>query len=422
MCYDAKRGDQSAQIRNLVVDVRSDGRPASAAESVRPALELISAVYKSAFTGEIAPHALKPGGDYCMAHKNGMSYAPRGKSRPVVKPGDFRFAAAGLDHGHIIAMSQGLVDAGAQLVWVYDPDAAKVERFRATFSQAQPAPSLEAILDDTSIRLVASAAVPSDRGPIGLKVLGAGKHYLSDKAPFTTREQLQQARAKVEATGLHWAVCYSERVQNEAAVHAGELIHDGAIGRVLQVLGLGPHRLSAPDRPDWFFRKRHYGGILIDIGSHQIEQFLYYTGASSAEVLHSKVANYHHPQYPELEDFGDATLLADNGATNYFRVDWFTPDGLGIWGDGRTVILGTAGYIELRKYIDVARDETGDHVYMVDGSGEHHIPVHGKIGFPYFGRLILDCLEGTDAAMPQAHTFRAAELCLEAQEKAMRVG
>ncbi|MFP4510183.1 MAG: Gfo/Idh/MocA family protein [Spirochaetaceae bacterium] len=356
-----------------------------------------------------------------MAHADGMNYAPEGRPDPVVGEGDFRFAAVGLDHGHIIGMTQGLRDAGGTLSSVYAADSEQVASFRKIFPGVRVAGSLEEILDDTSIHMIASAAIPSERGPLGLKVLEAGKHYFSDKAPFTTVEQLSAARAQVEKTGLKWAVCYSERVQNEAAVHAGRLIMSGAIGRVLQVLGTGPHRLGISNRPAWFFQKKYYGGILTDIGSHQIEQFLYFSGSTNAEVLHSKVANYAHPEHPELEDYGDATLLGNSGATNYFRVDWFTPDGLRTWGDGRTIILGTEGYIELRKYIDVARDEAPNHVYLVDGSGEHHIPVNGTVGYPYFGELILDCLNGTDTAMPQEHTFLAAELCLKAQEMAIRV-
>lgn len=353
-----------------------------------------------------------------MAHNDGMNYAPPGKPNPVCSRGDFTFAAAGLDHGHIFGMTSGLVDAGGEITKVWDRDPKKVAMFREHFPQAEVAESLEEVLDDPALNLVACAAVPSERGPMGLKVQAAGKHYMSDKAPFVTPEQLSAARASVAATGLRWAVCYSERVHNESAVHAGNLIRDGAIGKVVQVIGMGPHRLNAPSRPEWFFQRAHYGGILTDIGSHQIEQFLYFTGAKDARVTQARVANYAHPEYPELEDFGDATLLADNGASNYFRVDWFTPDGLRTWGDGRTFILGTEGYIELRKYIDVARDEVGDHVYLVNQEGEHHIPVSGIVGFPYFGQIIRDCLDGTDLAMPQEHTFKAAELCMEAQRVA----
>jgi predicted dehydrogenase len=207
----------------------------------------------------------------------------------------------------------------------------------------------------------------------------------------------------------------------ECAVFAGDLINQGAIGRVVQVLGLGPHRLSAKARPPWFFEKAKYGGILCDIGSHQIEQFLFYAGASDARVTSARVANYANKDYPELEDFGDASLVANNGATSYFRVDWLTPDGLRTWGDGRTVILGTEGYIEMRKYIDVTREAGGDQLFLVDQQGEQHFSLHGKVGFPFFGRLILDCLNGTEIAMSQEHAFKAAELCLKAQAAAQRI-
>jgi predicted dehydrogenase len=168
---------------------------------------------------------------------------------------------------------------------------------------------------------------------------------------------------------------------------------------VIQVLGLGPHRLSAEARPAWFFERARYGGILCDIGSHQIEQFVFYSGASDATVTSARVANFGHKQYPELEDFGDATLVADNGAISYFRVDWFTPDGLRTWGDGRAFILGTDGYIEMRKYIDVGRQVEGDHLFLVDKQGEQHFELYGKVGFPFFGRLIQDCLNATETAM-----------------------
>jgi predicted dehydrogenase len=318
-------------------------------------------------------------------------------------------------------MCNGLIEAGAELVWVYDPDAAKVAAFCKVYPQAKVAASETQILEDQTIRLVAAAPIPRERCPLGLRVMAHTKDYFADKPAFTTLDQLAAAKEKTRETGRIFAVYYSERLHVEAAVYAGQLITEGRIGRVLQVIGLGPHRLSPPSRPPWFFRKQDTGGILCDIGSHQIEQFLYFAGAKSARVLHSKVATYLGATYPEFEDFGDATLLADNGATHYFRVDWYTPDGLGAWGDGRTFIVGTTGSIELRKYLDVARNPEGDHVYLVDAKGEHHLPVHGKVGFPYFGTLILDCLNRTELAMPQAHTFLAAELCLIAEAQALKI-
>ncbi|SDC67412.1 Predicted dehydrogenase [Paenibacillus sp. UNCCL117] len=352
---------------------------------------------------------------------NGMNYAPEGKPSPVVKAGEFTFAAMALDHGHIFGMCNGLIEAGAEVKWVYDPDPAKVADFLKRYPQAKAASSEQDILQDPEVKLVAAAAVPSERGPLGVKVMKHGKDYFTDKTPFTTLEQLAEARETVKATGQKYAVYYSERLHVESAIFAGKLIKDGAIGRVVQVLGLGPHRLNAPSRPDWFFQHERYGGILCDIGSHQIEQFLYFTGNTDAKVMHSKVGNFNNPQYPELEDFGDATLIGDNGATGYFRVDWLTPDGLGTWGDGRTIIQGTKGYIELRKYIDVGRERTGNHIFLVDEKGEHYLNVTGQVGYPFFGELILDCINRTELAMTQEHTFKAAELCLKAQLQAVHI-
>ncbi|TJY43932.1 Gfo/Idh/MocA family oxidoreductase [Cohnella pontilimi] len=356
-----------------------------------------------------------------MSRKDGMNYAPQGKPRPVVDKGEFVFAAVSLDHGHIYGMCNGLIEAGASLKWVYDPDPAKVDAFLNTYPDVKPAESLEQVLQDSEIRLVAAAAVPNVRGPLGVRVMEHGKDYFTDKTPFTTLEQLAEAKRVCARTGRKYMVYYSERLHSESAVFAGQLIQDGAIGRVVQVLGLGPHRLNAPARPAWFFEKERYGGILCDIGSHQIEQFLFYGGCKDAQVLHSKVGNYHRPEYPELEDYGDATLLGDNGVTHYFRVDWLTPAGLSTWGDGRTVILGTDGYIELRKYVDIARDSDGDQLYLVNGEGETRLSLTGQVGFPFFGELILDVLNRTERAMTQEHAFKAAELCLLAQAKAINI-
>ncbi len=356
-----------------------------------------------------------------MPAHDGMNYAPEGKPSPVVEPGEFVFAAMALDHGHIFGQCSGLLEAGAELRYVYDPDPAKVAGFTAKFPQVRVLRSEAELLDKTDVHLVTAAAVPSERGPLGCRVMDAGKDYFTDKTPFTRRDQLEAARAGVLATGRKYMVYFSERIHVECAEYAGQLIGRDAIGRVVQVIGTGPHRLNAPSRPAWFFEKEKYGGILCDIGSHQFEQFLTYTGAKDARVTHAAVANYHNKQYPGLEDFGEANLLADNGATNYTRVDWLTPTGLRTWGDGRTFILGTRGYIEMRKYINIATDQGGDQLFLVNEEGERHFQLAGKVGFPFFGRFILDCLARTENAMTQAHAFKAAELCLAAQEAAVRI-
>ena len=252
--------------------------------------------------------------------------------------------------------------------------------------------------------------------------MAAGKDYFTDKAPFTTLQQLADAKEMVRRTGRKYMVYYSERLHVESAILAGYMIEQGEIGRVISVTGFGPHRLMPRFRPPWFFEREKYGGILCDIGSHQIEQYLHFAGEEDATVQLARIANYNNPQYPELEDFGDCSILGRNGTTNYFRVDWFNPDGLRTWGDGRTFILGTGGYIELRKYINIAADNAdGDHVFLVNGKGEKYVHAAGVTGYPFFGQLILDCLNRTENAMTQAHAFKAAELCLQAEAQALRI-
>ena len=357
-----------------------------------------------------------------MNVSDGMNYAPQGRPKPVVKPGEFVFSAAHIDHGHIYGMCNGLTEAGGTLKYVYDPDPKKVENFLKAYPQAKPAQSLAQVLEDPETRLVCSSNVTSERGPLGIRVMQAGKDYFADKAPFTTMDQLSAAKETVQKTGRKYMVYYSERLHVEGAILAGYMIEQGEIGRVLSVTGFGPHRLGAPGRPRWFFEREKYGGILCDIGSHQIEQYLHFAGEEDATVQLSRIGNYAHPEYPELEDYGDCSLVGRKGSTNYFRVDWFNPDGLRTWGDGRTFILGTEGFIEIRKYINLAADTVdGNHVFLVNGKGEKYVNATGVTGYPFFGQLILDCLNRTENAMTQAHAFKAAELCLQAEAQAVRV-
>lgn len=356
-----------------------------------------------------------------MQKSDGMNYAPVGKPSPVVNPGEFVFAAVALDHGHINGQCRGLTEAGGELRYVYDPDPAKVERFQSTFPGVKALRSIDEVLEQKDVQLIASAAIPCDRGPLGLRVMDAGKDYFTDKAPFTTFAQLDAARDKVAKTGRKYAVYYAERIHTECGVRAGQLIEQGAIGRVVQVMGMGPHRSNPSTRPDWFWDPERNGGILCDIGSHQFEQFLTYSGCQEATIARAAVANYHHKNHPKFQDWGEANLVGDNGSTNYVRLDWLNPQGLRTWGDGRLFILGTGGYIELRKYLNVGAELEGDHLFLVDDKGEHHLRCHGEVGFPFFGKLILDCLNRTENAMTQSHAFKAAELCLKAQAQAVRI-
>jgi predicted dehydrogenase len=243
-----------------------------------------------------------------------------------------------------------------------------------------------------------------------------GKDFMTDKPGVTTLDQLADVRRAQAETGRIYSVCFSERFENQATVRASELVAGGAIGRVVQTVGLGPHRINASTRPEWYFQRARYGGILCDIASHQMDQFLHFTGASEARVVASRIANHAHPEYPELEDFGEV-LLEGDGCSGYVRVDWFTPDGLSTWGDGRLTLLGTEGFIEIRKNIDLAGHPNGSHLFLVDGEETRRIDCSDVV-LPYGRQLLHDVMDRTETAMTQEHCFRACELALRAQVQA----
>lgn len=336
-------------------------------------------------------------------------------TRPTI-----RFAAIGLNHNHIYGQTRALLDAGAELVAVHAEEDDLVAEYQKSFPQALRVADKRAILEDRSIQFVVSATIPDIRAATAIEVMRHGKDIMVDKPGVITLEELAAVRKVQQETGRIFSVCFSERFENRATEKASQLVAAGAIGRVVQTVGLGPHALRNNPRPDWFFERKRYGGILCDIAAHQCDQFLHFTGSTQAEVVASHIGNFGNPETPELEDFGEV-MLRGNGGTGFVRVDWFTPKGLGTWGDGRLTILGTEGYIECRKYVDVCGRQGGDHLFLVDGKGQQYIDCKTQ-ELPYGPRLIQDVLNRTETAMTQQHCFLATELALKAEAMAVRVG
>jgi predicted dehydrogenase len=341
-----------------------------------------------------------------------------GSTAQTAKP-RLRFAVIGINHGHIYSQVGAVLRGGGELVWLYAKEPDLVKMFQTRFPQVKLARSEDEILQDSSIQLVLSSAIPVERAPIGLRVMRHGKDYMADKPGITTLEQLAEVRRVQAETRRIYSIMYSERLENRATVRAGELVKAGAIGNVVQTVGLGPHRISLSSRPAWFWEKSQFGGILCDIASHQADQFLYFTGSTTADVVASQVGNVHHPDRPNFEDFGDM-MVRGNAGTGYIRVDWFTPDGLSTWGDGRLTVLGTEGFIEVRKNVDIAGRPGESHLFLVDHKATRHIDC-ADVELPYGRLLVDDVLNRTETAMPQAHCYLATELVLKAQQQAQRL-
>jgi predicted dehydrogenase len=371
-----------------------------------------------------------PGGALALRPEHGSILQEAVPPRPdtETKPKySVKFAVCGMSHDHIYGMVGAMQRGGGILVSAYGQEPDKTAAFAKRFPDCRMVTTEDAILNDNSIQLVLSSAIPNQRAPLGVRVLQRGKDYLSDKPGITTLEQLAAVRKTIADTHRIYGIMYSERLEVKAAVKAGELIQAGAIGQVIQTINIAPHQIvqghgdagGGTGRPEWFWNPDLYGGILCDIGSHQVDQFLYYTGSTEAEVVASQIANVHHPDRPRFQDFGDMMLRGNRGL-GYVRLDWFTPDGLGTWGDGRLFVLGTEGYIEVRKYTDVAVKKSGNNLFIVDRKQARYIDCN-NLDLPFGPQFISDVVNRTHVAQDQTQCLLAAELVIKAQNKAQLV-
>ena len=336
-----------------------------------------------------------------------------------------KFAVCGISHPHIYGMTEAVKRGGGVLVKAWGLEPELLAAFKKRYPDVPIAATQDEIIHDPSIQLVLSSQIANERAPLGVRCMKAGKDFLSDKPGITTLEQLDEVRKTIAATGRIYAIMYSERLEVKAAVKAGELVKAGAIGNVIQTINIAPHQIHQRPggdagsigknggRPDWFWNDVQFGGILCDIGSHQVDQFLYYTGSTKAEVVASQVANVRHPDHPHFQDFGDMTLHGNNGF-GYVRLDWFTPYGLGTWGDGRLFILGTEGYIEVRKYTNVAVSKQGNNLFIVDQKEARYIDCN-NVTLPFGPQFVSDIVHRTHTAQDQTQCLFAAELVIKAQ-------
>ncbi len=325
-----------------------------------------------------------------------------------------KLGVLGIDHGHIFGMLGHMQRAGCtcELWWSNGPSVTE-NKFTEVFDELTRVKDRRRILEDPTIDMVLISAVPAERAALAIEAMDAGKDVMVDKPGCTTLDQLAELRAVQKRTGRIWTVNFSERFEVRAVTRADELVSAGAIGRVVHTVGLGPHKQNLASRPDWYFDRNQFGGILCDIGSHQIDQFLHFTGSETADVAHALVENTTMPEHPGFQDFGEIVLRSPLGH-GYIRVDWFTPDGLPTWGDGRLFIQGTEGQIELRKYTDIGRPHVADSLFLVNRDRNDLIDCRDA-ELPYFPRLVSDVRDRTETAVTQAHTFSTMELAIRAQ-------
>ena len=331
-----------------------------------------------------------------------------------------RFGVIGIDHRHVYHLVQGLLDAGAACAGYvrHGSDPKVQEGMRERFPDVPALEKAEMLLEDAQVQIIVCAGIPAQRADIAIAAMRHGKDVLLDKPGVTSDEQLQRVRAMCAQSDRIFSICFSERHIVPAVEHALKLVQDGAIGSPIQTLGMGPHRLNAAIRPGWFFDQRQFGGILVDIASHQIDQFLVFTDSTDAQVAHSHVGHYGGDQpHRDFENFGEIILQTPTHR-GYVRVDWFTPDGLPTWGDGRLFVMGSHGSIEIRKYLDIEGRPGTNHLFLADRRGTRHIDCSAQ-PLQFFRQFLHDVDHRSETCMRQAHVFKVCELALKAQSLAM---
>jgi predicted dehydrogenase len=306
-------------------------------------------------------------------------------------------AVFGTDHPHVVELTQRLAAAGADLRAIVATDDAIGPWLTSQYRDARTSEPLAADID-----IVVTAAVPSERAQIAIDAMRAGKDVVLDKPGVTSVAQLDAVRDAQRETGRRYLVVFGERLGTPAMMCAHRLVTHGRIGDVVHTVGLGPHKLNLKHRPQWFFDPGRYGGILVDIGSHQVDQFLAFTGADRADVVAATTRS--HPEHAGLQTFGEMLLHAPDGRTGYASVDYFTPKGLGAWGDVRFSVVGTRGTLEARMIdhsVLVVDEQTTE---TIDARDERVVWAQQFIA----GEMPVD----------QAHVFAVHDTCLRAQASA----
>jgi predicted dehydrogenase len=328
-----------------------------------------------------------------------------------------RFAAIGLDHRHIYDLTAGLLAAGAQCVG-HDPESSD-QRVLAGFRKRFPdVPSVEQgrLLDDKSIDFIVLAAIPRDRAAIAIEAMRRGKDVMVDKPGVTTSDQLAAIEAAVRETGRIWSMALG-RLTSSAVQVALQVARSGELGRLVSLTSLAPHRLNRALRPAWFFERAAYGGIITDIGVHSIDQFLAFADVSDATIAAATIGCFG-TEPPGFEDFAEVTLRG-GGMTGTMRLDWFTPDGLADWGDGRLFLTGTEGTLELRKNLDLEGRAGGNHMFVTNRKQTRYVDASTH-PVTYYQDFLADVRDRSGTTMDRGRVFAACRLALQCQGTAER--
>lgn len=314
----------------------------------------------------------------------------------------------GLEHLHVLELVDELCAAGATVVAHTDGDSLS-SAFAGWQSGSRPT-DRSGVLSDPDVDLVVVAGVPADRADDSVAALESGRPVLSDKPGVTTTDQLERVRAAVDASQRRWWVLFSERFGVPAVRRAVELARSGAIGRVVGVQGSAPHRAAFESRPGWFADPARAGTLLVDLATHQVDQFVALTG-DDVRVVHAAAGNVASPGFPAVHDVAELVLVG-GGARGFHRVDFLEADGFPAWGDVRLVVTGTEGRLEVRTPVT---DGVAGPAELWITDHESHRRAELPTRPTWAEELLADLGDGGERLMPREHPFTVARVVLDAE-------
>jgi predicted dehydrogenase len=314
----------------------------------------------------------------------------------------------GLEHLHVLELVDGLCSAGATVVAHTDGDS--LSPLFAGWQTGSRPTDRSGVLADPDVDLVVVAGVPADRADDSVAALASGRSVLSDKPGVTTTAQLERVRTAVATSGQRWWVLFSERFGVPAVRWAVDLARSGAIGRVVGVQGSAPHRAAFESRPGWFADPERAGTLLVDLATHQVDQFVALAGTDDVRVVHAASGNVAAPEFPAVHDVAEL-VLAGGGTRGFHRVDFLEADGFPSWGDVRLVVTGTDGRLEVRTPVSDGAAGPPE-LWITDHTSHRRVDLEPRA--TWAEELLADLADGGERLMERDHPFTVSRIVLEA--------
>jgi predicted dehydrogenase len=268
-------------------------------------------------------------------------------------------AIIGVAHPHVEYVLEELKRSDRKdytLLGVQDSDVELAHHYAAPFGAPVFAQVNEILAERPDVAVIAGRY--AERGTEAAAALRAGAHIIADKPLCTSLEQLNEVEQAVRVSGRSVTLLLEKRGYPETLA-AHEFIQTGGLGEIVGITSVGPHKLNPNTRPEWFFRRDEYGGIIGDLAVHDLDTALLFAPAQSAQVrgwVRAVAPN-------GFAHYGVASVITPTTVISA-EVSWLTPQASDVHGDYRMRVVGTRGTLEIfwaRGRVEVVTDDRVAH-------------------------------------------------------------